>query len=165
MQNPLGRDRWHKWRRRKKHIAPFAHREGIRYSEVRPVSGLANALGPAKRLPTPFGAVTLRFAFDSLTVAGAVPELSVDSHACTGFPFHPPTLCGWIRAPDNPFSLMHTACRNNSDRCIRVRSRHLVPARCPLTTWGRNVVLRRLIASLKRESDEAMWYASTELRR
>ena len=72
----MGRDRWHKWRRRKKHIAPFAHREGIRYSEVRPVSGLANALGPAKRLPTPFGAVTLRFAFDSLTVAGAVPELS-----------------------------------------------------------------------------------------
>jgi hypothetical protein len=62
------------WRRREKHLAQFAHREGIRYSEVRPVSGLANALGPATRLPTPFSAVTLGFAFDSLTVAGAVPE-------------------------------------------------------------------------------------------
>jgi hypothetical protein len=66
--------------------------------EVRPVSGLANASqGRRNVFPHPFGAVTSRFAFDSLTVAGAVPELSVLSHACTGFPFHSPALRGWSK--------------------------------------------------------------------
>jgi hypothetical protein len=34
----------------------------------------------------------------------------------------------------------------------------------PLTIRGRNVVLADLMASLTRESDEGMWYASSVLR-
>jgi hypothetical protein len=77
----LGRARRHQERyRRYQHIAQFAHREVIRYSMP--------GRSPDSRTPLAdemsshaTGAVTLEIRLDSLTVAGAVPELNADSRS------------------------------------------------------------------------------------
>src|SRR5258708_31945432 len=95
------------------HIVQFAHREGIRYS----MSGRS----PDSRMPcgrrtsshAAGGRSDFKFRLDSLTVAGAVPELSANLSARTGFPFHSPTH-RWTEAPDNGFSVIHNRADDNS---------------------------------------------------
>jgi hypothetical protein len=73
-----------------KHIAQFAHREGIRYFDIRPVSGLANAFGRRSVFPRSWRSdiqFRLRFAYR----CGGSPGIARHLSALTGFPFHSPT--------------------------------------------------------------------------
>jgi hypothetical protein len=104
-----------------------------------------------------WGAVTLRFRLELAYRCGGSPGIKRLRSRSHRIPVSLVSPFGRNRAPDNPLSLMHDGCGDNTASRTAAQQPHPGAA---LTRRSPDGVLAALMASLTGESEEGMWYVS-----